>query len=648
MRKAMEGNGPYEIFLGRVEPGQIHINDSMKDQLEGIIAYILNPEPHGEDSRENGVIFKGLPGSGKGYTTRYIRTLVSDILGKEVPLFVVGAIDDPKQVIQVYQDARIEAAKSGFVIVFHDEVDRYGKRKDMQDPVKHAILNQLLIELDGGMKSNKGVLSICATNLEDDLDPAFRRGKRCGTEVYFEPLDKEGRKHVMDIEAHHKDHGFVYEQDDLDGLVDKTFGYVGADVSQLFVDAGKRANLCLQRSLEAIAENINYKYEKKDAGKLAGELKELPLVNLTADLDKYAGTLIEGGIEARKLEEEGVARMIRNMKLANQMVKYLNPNSKDGKKQPSDDEQKKDVVRWLRVSRDHLDYALEKRVPSALKDMPWEETDLKLADFVGYQNQEGLIRKIIENGMLNPDDGKGSVLYFYGKDGNGVTSYARAVAGEYGFNLIVVHGADPESKWVGDTKDKVNTIIERARASAPTVVVFDNLKYLVSAENDVYRHKESQTGALRARLKPTPGVLFIATGETLDEMNPSIRGRFKYTFKFEKPADEDNDTRKGIWQLYLDQDQMSQSDDVNLEELAKASAGLSGGDIKDVCERMHQFGIPYRQGSFVKLLDFYKTEKLREMDDASRYGKIRIILEADLPPDEIGRPPDGGRPISEG
>ncbi len=658
---------PYDINTSRVDEDQIYIKPSMKDQLEEIIAYMIHPGPHGEDKRINGVMFKGLPGTGKTYSAKWLRTRVSDITGQDVKLFVVGSVEKPEDITQIYDDARQAAKDGSMVMVFHDEVDKYGKRKDQIDPTKHAILNQLFIELDG-TKSNKGVITVCCTNLEDKLDPAFRRGKRVDREIYFEPLDRAGRQYVAEVEAFRKDDNFSFAKEDLEHVVDNSFGYVGADMSQLFVDASSRAHLLLQRQVEAIAGKIRFEYSKDEVSKLAAELKALPLADITADLDAYAGKLIERGIAERTAALQG-NRILENKKLMLEILKFLDPNPIEEESEKAADTavasektpDKKQKIRWIKVSREHFDYALDNRVPSSLKDMPWEETGLKLKDFVGYNGQESLVRQIVKNGLLNPASGKGTVLYFYGEDGCGVTDYARAVAGEYRTNLIVVHGADPEDKFVGVAKDNIHELAERARAAAPCIVVFDEVQYLAQKDGTLYSHKDSQTGALRSILKPTPGVIYILTGKTMADLPEAIRSKVKYTFKFEKPADEDSATRKAIWELYLDNQKVEDSRinveptyaidgvpvkvPVDLDELAKESAGLNGGQIKDICTSMHEMGTPYRQGAFLKLIEQYKAKKdMKDMDDASKMGLLLMI--GIMPPGALGQEPpsQGGNP----
>ena len=69
-----------------------------------------------------------------------------------------------------------QARKSPAAIVFIDEIDAIGGTMSEMGSNRTSELNQLLIELDGITRSN--VITIGATNQENNLDPAFMRSGR--------------------------------------------------------------------------------------------------------------------------------------------------------------------------------------------------------------------------------------------------------------------------------------------------------------------------------------------------------------------------------------------------------------------------------------------------------------------------------------
>ena len=60
----------------------------------------------------------------------------------------------------------------------------------------------------------------------------------------------------------------------------------------------------------------------------------------------------------------------------------------------------------------------------------------------------------------------------------GKTILARALAAECGANMILVRGPEILSKWVGESEKAIREIFRKAKASAPCVIVFDELDSL--------------------------------------------------------------------------------------------------------------------------------------------------------------------------
>jgi len=66
----------------------------------------------------------------------------------------------------------------------------------------------------------------------------------------------------------------------------------------------------------------------------------------------------------------------------------------------------------------------------------------------------------------------------YGPPGCGKTLLAKAIAAESGTNFISVKGPELLDKYVGESERAVRRVFERARASSPCVVFFDELDSL--------------------------------------------------------------------------------------------------------------------------------------------------------------------------
>ena len=126
-----------------------------------------------------GIILYGPPGTGK--------TLVAKAVAGEagVPFYAVSGSD----FVQVYvgvgagriRDLFKKARESGKCVIFIDEIDALGKKRDAGfeggNDERDQTLNALLAEMSG-FKDNEGIVVISATNRLDVLDPALLRPGR--------------------------------------------------------------------------------------------------------------------------------------------------------------------------------------------------------------------------------------------------------------------------------------------------------------------------------------------------------------------------------------------------------------------------------------------------------------------------------------
>ncbi len=94
---------------------------------------------------------------------------------------------------------------------------------------RHSALNQLLVELDGIGRSN--VITIGATNMEQNLDPAFMRSGRFDRKTYVGLPDAEGRKKLF--KKYLKDIKLASEPD-LDKLAKISVNFSGADIAACY------------------------------------------------------------------------------------------------------------------------------------------------------------------------------------------------------------------------------------------------------------------------------------------------------------------------------------------------------------------------------------------------------------------------------
>ncbi len=190
-----------------------------------------------------GILLYGLPGTGKTLMAKAVAN-ESDanfisIKGPQVFSKWVG--ESEKAIRKIFSKARQVAP----TVVFIDEIDAIAHRRGASggdSGVGDRVLNQLLAELDG-VEDMDGVIVIAATNRPDILDPAVMRAGRLDRHLYVPEPDTEARRKIFDI--HTRDMPLA-DDVDLSTLVERTEGYVGADIE----------HLCREAAMQALREDL--------------------------------------------------------------------------------------------------------------------------------------------------------------------------------------------------------------------------------------------------------------------------------------------------------------------------------------------------------------------------------------------------------
>ena len=123
--------------------------------------------------------------------------------------------------------------------MFIDEIDSIAPKRDKAGgEVERRVVSQLLTLMDG-IKPTSNVVVIAATNRPNAIDPALRRFGRFDRELDIGVPDDAGRLEVLKIKT--KNMRLSKEACDLEQIAKDTHGYVGADLSQLCVEAALAA-----------------------------------------------------------------------------------------------------------------------------------------------------------------------------------------------------------------------------------------------------------------------------------------------------------------------------------------------------------------------------------------------------------------------
>jgi transitional endoplasmic reticulum ATPase len=164
-----------------------------------------------------------------------------------------------------------EAEKNAPSIIFIDEIDSIAPKRDKAGgEVERRIVSQLLTLMDG-IKETSNVVVIAATNRPNVIDPALRRFGRFDRELDIGVPDDEGRLEILRIKTRNMR---VSKDCDLEQVAKDTHGYVGADISQL----------CMEAAFQAIREKMHL--IDVDAEKIDAEI--LDSIEITLDHFRHA------------------------------------------------------------------------------------------------------------------------------------------------------------------------------------------------------------------------------------------------------------------------------------------------------------------------------------------------------------------------
>lgn len=212
--------------------------DEARESMKDVIDFIRNPEKYARYGARlpRGIILYGPPGTGK--------TLLAKAVAGEagVPFYAVSGSD----FVQVYvgvgagriRDLFKKARESGKCVIFIDEIDALGKKRDRGidgggNDERDQTLNALLAEMSG-FKDNEGIVVIGATNRLDVLDPALLRPGRFDRHIEVGLPDVKGRYEILKLHSRGKP---LSSDVDLYKVAQQTVYFSGAKLESLMNEA---------------------------------------------------------------------------------------------------------------------------------------------------------------------------------------------------------------------------------------------------------------------------------------------------------------------------------------------------------------------------------------------------------------------------
>ncbi|CAI0379088.1 unnamed protein product [Linum tenue] len=187
-------------------------------------------------------------------------------------------------------------------------------------------------------------------------------------------------------------------------------------------------------------------------------------------------------------------------------------------------------------------------------------------------------------------------ILLYGPPGTGKTLIARAIASETGAAFFCVNGPEIMSKMSGESEKNLRDLFEQAEAKAPSIIFMDEIDSIAPNRRGGSQGDAGGAGdrVLNQLLTEMDGmsakktVFVIGATNRPDIIDPALLrpGRLDQLIFIPIP---DEKSRLQIFKSCLRKSPVSRR--VDLEALARMTAGFSGADITEICQRACKYAI---------------------------------------------------------
>ncbi|ODV82259.1 AAA-domain-containing protein [Suhomyces tanzawaensis NRRL Y-17324] len=581
--------------------------ENVTTQLMELIGLpILHPEIYRSTGVEppRGVLLYGPPGCGK---TSIANALAGELqvpfISISAPSIVSGMSgESEKKLREIFEEAKTIAP----CIIFMDEIDAITPKRDggAQREMERRIVAQLLTlmdELTLEKTDGKPVIVIGATNRPDSLDSALRRAGRFDREICLNVPNEDQRCSILKSMTKN-----LKMQENLDfkfkELAKRTPGYVGADLKSLVTAAGIAA---IKRIFESLSE----------------QQQEL----LNGEMEKATGEIVNG--DSMDIDTTVATSpnntFVNNFKSKSDVEKYSTIQKfLLSHPQPLTEEQ----LAPLCISYDDFLTALPTIQPTAKRE------GFATVPDVSWQNVGALNHIRMELHMCIVQPIKKPEIYLkvgisapagvlmWGPPGCGKTLLAKAVANESRANFISIKGPELLNKYVGESERAVRQVFQRARASVPCIIFFDELDALVPRRDTSLSESSSRVvNTLLTELdglNDRKGVFVIGATNRPDMIDPAMLrpGRLDKTLYIELPSNEE---RFEILQTLVAANKTPLSDEVDLKVVAndERCRNFSGADLSSLVREAGVLALKKK---------FFHGQQIKQLDASGYYEEESV------------------------
>ncbi|CAH2352733.1 ribosome biogenesis ATPase Rix7p [[Candida] railenensis] len=544
-----------------------------------------------------GVLLYGPPGCGK-------TTIANAVAGElQVPFFNISAPsivsgmsgESEKKLRDIFEEAKSMAP----CIIFMDEIDAITPKRDggAQREMERRIVAQLLTLMDDitlEKTGGKPVIVIGATNRPDSLDTALRRAGRFDAEICLNVPDEDQRCSILQAMTENLkiDRG---ESDSFNfrELAKLTPGFVGADLKSLVTAAGTAA---IKRIFETLSE-------LEEEGEPASALVLNPSsVDDGMDIDSNVAILNSAVSTFQQKSEVEKLSTIEKF-----LAKHTNPLTND-------------QLGPLSIVYDDFITALPSIQPTAKREGFATVPDVSWANVGALHHIRMELHMCIVQPIKKPElyekvgiTAPAGVL-MWGPPGCGKTLLAKAVANESRANFISVKGPELLNKYVGESERAVRQVFQRARASVPCIIFFDELDALVPRRDTSLSESSSRVvNTLLTELdglNDRKGIFVIGATNRPDMIDPAMLrpGRLDKTLYIELPTESE---RFEILKTLIKSTPVDKY--VDLQQIAKDEKcrNFSGADLSSLVREASVSALKKK---------FFRGQKISELDASGFYS----------------------------
>ena len=227
----------------------------------------------------------------------------------------------------------------------------------------------------------------------------------------------------------------------------------------------------------------------------------------------------------------------------------------------------------VRLASARLRTALEHRAGTdrpTTEDRSWDQLILPARTKAELQQVAAMVKdpELARTVGVEPPTG----LLLTGPAGTGKSTIAQVLAAQTGSSFYPITGADAKTPGSGGSERAIARIFALARDNQPSIIYLDEIDAIAGAAGELLAEIDGVGGR--------SGVFVLAATNRPDQLDPALLRSGRLSRRIQIPL-PDFKGRIALLQLFT---AATPLDRVDVDELARRTAGLSGGDLKGLCQ----------------------------------------------------------------